>query len=168
MTTATKDTLFKAGKWMSLVGFIYLVQYYTDSNISILFTESPAYFLLVLAGIANAVSDTVAHHYGTSIFNKLNPQWWDATKSWQNKHKYFLFVLGYRIPIIPVSITDSWHLFKTIQSTCLILSIPVYYLTAHDFELSTKGVAIEFIKLMAAYKLSFTICYSYYFKRFQK
>lgn len=59
--------------------------------------------LCLLAGLCNAGMDTLAHHYGKSIFRFWDFQYWGPT-SWENKN--------HRPWYIPAALTDGWHLFK--------------------------------------------------------
>ena len=72
--------------------------------------------LIILAAICNACMDNIKDHWYESVFNKLNPQWWDPSVSWKNK----LTFKG------PVQLSDCWHLAKTIMLTCLILAVVLY------------------------------------------
>ena len=46
--------------------------------------------------------DTLVHHYGTSIFSKWKPEFWNPAISWKNKHTSWL----------PDTLTDGWHIAK--------------------------------------------------------
>ena len=40
-----------------------------------------------LAAVCNAVMDVLAFKYKRSIFNKLDPDFWNPSRSWRNKYK---------------------------------------------------------------------------------
>lgn len=87
--------------------------------------------LCVVAGIGKAVQDTLAHHYGNSIFSdksKYPPIYWNAKISWMNKYqfnpetgrldaskeKFFGSTTMF------VALTDGWHTFQLIHINSLI------------------------------------------------
>lgn len=75
-----------------------------------------AIFLLLLSAIFKAVSDTLQHHYSTSIFKNLNPGWWNPAVSWQ-KVKLIPFT-SYR--------PDAWHLSNSFMIVCFVLFGTLY------------------------------------------
>lgn len=88
---------------------------------------------IILAAICNAVMDTCQHHYEQSIFTKYNQQFWDAKVSWKNKYvdwdngdKRRVKILGGRFNL-PVSFTDSWHLFKRLMLIFIALAVVTIY-----------------------------------------
>jgi len=56
-----------------------------------------------LAAACNACMDKLSFHFHKSIFNGLNPMFWDPSVSW--KHAKFIPYTKYKI--------DAWHLFKS-------------------------------------------------------
>ena len=93
-----------------------------------------SYLLVMIAAFCNAVMDTCAHHYMSSIFSNekiFNPNFWNGSISWRNKYiDYNKPELGYKklfwiIPY-PVQLTDSWHLFKTIMIFSIIGAVVLY------------------------------------------
>lgn len=99
--------------------------------------------LLALAGIANAIMDTITFRYDSSMFSKLNPKFWDPKVSWKNKYKdpykfaenkwYYLKILQpkYQEKFLYsssmfVAVTDAWHLFQKLLWTLMIVSILLY------------------------------------------
>ena len=80
-------------------------------------------FLLLMGfiGISKAVSDTLEHHYYTSIFKQdyFNDLFWNAEISWKNKYKDITvdktpkFILSTSLLIF---LTDGWHFFNFIRS----------------------------------------------------
>lgn len=82
--------------------------------------------LLVCSGVAKSVKDTLQHHYLGSVFSRLNPLFWDASKSWLNKYKADVYPLQPKFfgsTTFFVFVTDAWHFFDTIQSTCWQVSL---------------------------------------------
>jgi len=85
--------------------------------------------LLVISGISKSVKDTVRDHYYGSIFSKLNQKYWNGTNSWLNKYDQTKFPdlkpKFWGSTTFLAWTTDAWHLFDTIQSTCLQLAISI-------------------------------------------
>ena len=85
--------------------------------------------LCIIAGVAKAVQDTVAHHFEGSIFNdrdKFNAKFWDARKSWLNKWDYSSGVRKERFlgsSTIFVAFTDAWHAAQLFHINTLIIGI---------------------------------------------
>lgn len=101
--------------------------------------------LIIIAGIANAITDILRNNFKESIFKNLNPQYWNGEISWMNKWVDGDKTKGrtfWLIPIrlgkrklfevkmtIPVVFTDAWHLFKTIMLTAFAIAFGL--LTPH-------------------------------------
>lgn len=87
---------------------------------------------VALAAVCNSLMDTSAHHYDQSILTRFgNRQFWDASISWKNKYvdwdnndRRRTRLFG--IFIKPVSLTDSWHLFKRLMLIFISLAIVTY------------------------------------------
>jgi hypothetical protein len=65
-----------------------------------------------LSGFFEAVKDVLAFKFKTSRFRKLNPEWWNPSRSWRNKYRNRLESEGERFPgstHIFSFITDAWH-----------------------------------------------------------
>lgn len=84
--------------------------------------------LFLIAGICKAVSDTLADHYGQSIFANRN-YWWNKGTSWVYKWKGGNPEKGEAFPgstTVLVWLTDGWHFFNMIQYTAIILAVVLY------------------------------------------
>lgn len=92
--------------------------------------------MVILAGAANGVMDTIAFHYDTSILAKLPDnyqRYWNPALSWRNKYKYnddgsLMQPLTERYwgsSTIFSFATDGWHLMKFLYTNLLRLSIVV-------------------------------------------
>jgi hypothetical protein len=92
--------------------------------------------LIVIAGAANGVMDTLQFHYPSSRFAQKEKQaFWNPAISWQNKYKRDAdgALIRPLVPRFPGSTTilawttDAWHLFKTIHfaalRTALVLAL---------------------------------------------
>jgi hypothetical protein len=97
--------------------------------------------LLILAGIAKALQDTLNFHWSVSIFARWADQpnafgrfieWWTSGSSWQNKNlpnNNFIRLLT-RTVLVPF--TDGWHFFQFLhqslwQSAIIFLLPPLPY-----------------------------------------
>jgi len=70
---------------------------------------------LVAASWANAVMDTLAHHYSVSVFRNWNRNFWHPVVSANNKYKDKLFNRGpafFGSTTFLVWMTDGWHLMQ--------------------------------------------------------
>lgn len=120
------------------------------------------YILIAIAAVFNAINNTCAHHYSTSIFRNLSPRFWDATNtSWRPFPVGAKRILKFRIKIgrfeyinsgYPL---DAWHISKSIQITSFIVAVvvsPVYPL-------------IAILYLGIGYNLVFNIFYDYILRK---
>lgn len=87
-----------------------------------------ALYWIMGAGFFKAVSDTLSHHYETSIFSRLNPKWWNPNESW--KHVKFLPFTRYR--------PDAWHISNSLMILCFCIA-------AFGFTLWTIIAGVAFI-----------------------
>ena len=79
----------------------------------------------ILAAACNACMDTLVHHFGISVFQKLNPQFWWPEISWRNKYILHNPDLGHKKWVWdPVS--DGWHIFKSLMIVFVCLSIATF------------------------------------------
>jgi len=72
--------------------------------------------LVMFAAALNAVMDTLAHHYSTSIFKGLDKQYWDPSISWKNKYDV-KGIWGM------TQLSDGWHVAKTLMIVYIMLAI---------------------------------------------
>ena len=100
---------------------------------------------LILAGILNAIMDTLQDHFGTSIFSGFNPQIWNPAVSWKNHSGK-----GFLIETVFVMFTDIWHLAKFLMIMCICLAC-IYG------EFNPVNIAIYYL----AFTCSFTLFYSW-------
>lgn len=70
----------------------------------------------ILAGVFNAIMDTLQFRFNTSIFKGWRDQFWNPELSWMNKWKGGDKKNGERFPLsstVLVFTTDGWHLMKS-------------------------------------------------------
>jgi hypothetical protein len=84
-------------------------------------TFFPSIFFAMLAGCCNSVMDTLAYHFATSKFSQFDDQqFWNPELSWTNKWKNGDPAQGEKFfgsSTFLVSLTDGWHLFKSLMIT---------------------------------------------------
>jgi hypothetical protein len=74
--------------------------------------------LIAIAAICNAISDTLQHHFGVSVFRNLDENQWNPVHSWDNKYTDKWWV--------PDALTDWFHRFK-MAWIILLMSAIVFY-----------------------------------------
>lgn len=85
----------------------------------------------MLAAICNSGMDTLDHHWYVSVFKKFGDQksfWGDASLTWQRKYSdpQLLVRKKWLFGNYPVSLTDGWHLLKSLMVVFIALSITTY------------------------------------------
>jgi len=113
---------------------------------------------MALAGLAEAVMDTIQFHYSSSIFSKFDSEFWDPSISWKNKYKGGEPGAGPKFwgsTTFFVGITDAWHLFKLLRN--LFLFIAIFFL-AYNY-CGFWPVLLHVIIARVIYGISFTIFY---------
>jgi|2_EtaG_2_1085320.scaffolds.fasta_scaffold02313_2 hypothetical protein len=111
-----------------------------------------------LAGLAEAIMDTVQFHYGKSIFSKFDPYFWDPSISWKNKYKDGKPEAGPRFQgstTFFVGLTDGWHLAKLCRN--LFLFIGIFFLAYTYCDL--WSVVLHVILCRLIYGIGFTVFY---------
>lgn len=75
--------------------------------------------LLIFAAIFKAISDTLAHHFSTSVFKNCSHSFFDPSVSWLNKY------IGHDVSkginhadFQPFS--DAWHLSNSLLICCFV------------------------------------------------
>lgn len=109
---------------------------------------------LVIAGISEAIMDTLAHHFEESIFSQLNPNYWNPVLSGGNKWLDGDKTKGERFfmsSTLLVGFTEGWHLFKMIRTLSIFIGF-------------TFLIGWGSLFLMIAFKFTFTIFYKYFKK----
>lgn len=111
--------------------------------------------LALLGGFGKALRDTLAHHFETSVFRNLNPQFWNPVLSGSNKWKNGDRAQGEKFKFsstLLISLTEAWHIGETINVAFLILGTGL---------LVYSGIGLLWALLLAriAYGISFTVLY---------
>jgi len=112
-----------------------------------------------LAGIFEAIMDTLQFHYSYSVFHSLrNRLFWDPSLSWRNKYKNGDPFDGPKFPgstTIFVGLTDAWHLFKTLRTLSLFIGIIFIAIPCNSIWLVILWVIVARI----IFGLTFTLFY---------
>lgn len=115
--------------------------------------------LIVLAGICNAVMDSLQFRYINSVFTKLNDNFWDPRVSWNNKWKYTHIDNLYKkeekflgSSTVFVMFTDAWHLVKFIMLLLISASV-VFYIPIWNWY-------IDISVMYCAFTITFELFYS--------
>ena len=128
--------------------------------------------LIILAGMFNALYETLYTFFKYSIFKNLNPLWWNPLQSWkfkwyqpmqppEKKWYYFGFYPKYRerfpySSTILVWTTDAWHLFKALMLGCIMSGIVNYSPIINP--------VADFFIYYGAFTFTFTIFFDYIFR----
>ncbi len=117
-----------------------------------------ALILFVLAGIAEAVMDTLQFHFNRSWFGLLNATFWDPSISWKNKYKLNDPAYGPKFlgsTTIFVGLTDAWHLFKLLRNFFFFTGIFCIAYNYTDFWSALQYVILARV----VFGLAFTFLY---------
>ena len=126
--------------------------------------------LIALAGALNATYEILFTGFNQSIFNKLNPKFWNPLESWkfkwssdypqkiETKWYYFGYLPRYKerfaySSTVFVFLTDAWHLFKALMLGCVMLSIVNYSVILTPF--------IDLILHYVVFTFTFTMFFDY-------
>lgn len=133
--------------------------------------------LLAIAGFMNAVMDTVADKYDSSIFSRLDEQYWRKSMSWLNKYEPLSDANGYKLirrkvlgVVVPVMFTDAWHLAKSIMLSSITVAIVLYepmfdkILSKFEFH-NALSYGLDFIVLRAMFGAGFMLGYDLIFPK---
>jgi len=139
--------------------------------------------LFVVAGISNAICDTLMFRYEDSVFKKWKT--WNPNKSWLNKWEmidryvgpfkctsnpwYYLWLYRpkyiERFPYsstVLVFLTDPWHFFKFVMLTCFESSVVLIVLEFTDFK-NVWLFALGVTALKVVRGLAFTLVFDFLF-----
>ena len=98
-----------------------------------------AYIIIALASIFKAVMDTVNFHYATSIFQNLNPKFWNLQVSSQGKK------------FLGIETIDAWHLSQYAVYS-LLFAATLFYKSVFGY--------YDFLIFWGIYFVVFQIFYS--------
>jgi hypothetical protein len=125
---------------------------------------------LSLAGICNAIMDSILFHWDKSIFKGSKLEWWaNPEVSYKNKWKnHSNSEDGEKFPgssTIFVFITDLWHFAQSFMITFFVLGVLFY-----DGIVVIKGyplvsLLIDFVILKGVFSLTFELFWSKILKK---
>ncbi len=160
MTEATKNVFKSIFPFFAyvLIPAGLLGWYFNDPLLNgIADTGSYYIYYLFLAGMFDAMRDKCAFHYSSSIFSRFNPAFFDGSISWKNKYidgdstKGRKKLLGIPIPVI---FTDAFHLFKSLQTLFIAISVINFVYNYHH-------IAIEYLVVYGSYKWGFNSFFNF-------
>ena len=108
---------------------------------------------VIIAAISKAVRDSLSHHFERSVFNKLNPYFWDPVLSGANKWKDGKEENGEKFFLsstLLVGVTEGWHVFESLNTFFIFLGVG---LSGY-----TYGI-LGMILARVLYGIAFTISY---------
>lgn len=117
----------------------------------------------ILAAICNSICDTLVHHFGISVFCKLNAKWWWPDISWKNKYiggdpgnpERKLF------GVFSWPFSDGWHTFKSLMIVFICLSIVTFKSPFHfDFIPYWLELILDFLSYGLWWNATFNIFYN--------
>jgi hypothetical protein len=114
--------------------------------------------LVIIAGAAKAVMDTLQFHFYTSVFKPLNEQYWNPSRSWKNKYSDLQKLTLKRGPQF---LTDGWHLFQSIFLTCIFAAMVFYTPIFKVVESDHFRFIIDFVILRSVFGAAFVLFYNY-------
>jgi hypothetical protein len=97
---------------------------------------------IALAGFFKAVSDTLDHHFGRSVFRFKDPRFWNPEVSW--KEANYLRFTNYKI--------DAWHISNSLIIICFACAL--------SLDRPHIGFVWELIISGICYNFSFNIFYN--------
>lgn len=111
-----------------------------------------SFILVVIAGIAKAVQDTINFHYYTSVFWNLNGSFWNPQFSSENKYYTRFKICNNKIckllkRTVFVWTTDAWHLFGMIRSICFTAGLIIGSFTCSGL-IYRHGIPLSFSALL--------------------
>lgn len=79
-----------------------------------------ALIFIVVAAVLKAASDTLKHHFGSSVFKKLKPEFWNPDIS--NTKELLTIRLPFLKPIKTKYRLDAWHLSNSLMIVSFTLA----------------------------------------------
>lgn len=84
--------------------------------------------IVSVAAFFNAVMDTLAHHFGVSIFKYKDPDFWDARTSAAMVRRigFTLTIFGKKRKFIDYPV-DAWHITKSLFLALVLIALPLSF-----------------------------------------
>ena len=130
--------------------------------------------LVLIAGISNAMMDTLKNQWPVSRWSGLPfTHWWfrwSGPSSWHNKWKNGIRSEGPRFFLSStalVFLTDGWHFFQFLWGTCFVLAIVFYEPIGIFIHWLPSWLPIwvtDFIILKSVYLILFNLFYEKIFR----
>jgi hypothetical protein len=119
---------------------------------------------MVLAGISDAVRDTINFHFPISKLRNLPSKFWDSRISWKNKYKNGIIAKGPKFlgsTTILVTFTDAWHLFKSLNGTFLLIGHALFIYFTYHTSLQLFQIFLYLIIGWVIYRQAFEFSYRF-------
>jgi len=128
--------------------------------------------LIMFAAIAMAMQETLKDHFTTSIFSKLNPQFWNASISHANKYirgnkangRTKMWAFGFTFTK-PVQLTDAWHPVKSTSIVAFVCAIVFYKPLAIPFLIQHVSAWLAYVGEIATYGTVFNLTFKLFYKK---
>jgi len=125
---------------------------------------------LSLAGMCNAIMDTLVFHWDTSIFKGSKYEWWANPEiSYRNKWKNNSNSKdGEKFPgssTIFVWVTDMWHFTQSFMISFFVLGALSYDGITELTDINWVNILIDFILLKLSFSLTFELFWSKLLKK---
>ena len=128
--------------------------------------------LLMVAAIAMAMQETLKDHFTTSIFSKLNPQFWNASISHANKYirgikangRTKMWAFGFTFTK-PVQLTDAWHPVKSISIIAFVCAMVFYKPMLVPVLKQHLHICIAYLSEIALYGTIFNLTFKLFYKK---
>lgn len=97
---------------------------------NIIFSSLFSILCFGIAGLCEAIMDTLQFHFESSIFYCFKKKFfWDPKISWYNKYKNKDPLAGPRFPgstTLFVGLTDAWHFFKLLRNLFIVVGMFIF------------------------------------------
>ena len=90
-----------------------------------------------LAAACNAVMDKLSFHFHKSVFNGLDPTFWDPSVSW--KYAKIIPFTKYKV--------DAWHLFKSAMIIFICIGLMFAYMNNGIADFNIRSFIVIFLML---------------------
>lgn len=125
---------------------------------------------LSLAGMCNAIMDTLVFHWDTSIFKGSKYEWWanpeiSYRNKWKNNSNSEDGEKFLGSSTIFVWVTDLWHFTQSFMISFFVLSALSYDGITELTDINWVNILIDFILLKLSFSLTFELFWSKLLKK---
>ena len=125
---------------------------------------------LSLAGMCNAIMDTLVFHWDTSIFKGSKYEWWanpeiSYRNKWKNNSNSEDGEKFLGSSTIFVWVTDLWHFAQSFMISFFVLGVLSYDGITELTDINWVNILIDFILLKLSFSLTFELFWSKLLKK---